>query len=104
MKRGICVFVVLLLLLCGCTGQTNPSASKDHFIIDGNRTYVAPFGEVPAAFQFAIDNGILKNAKASKDRIFTTELVSGGYQITMYDLSFKQLVSWQLRNWMSAIM
>lgn len=99
MKRLFCVILLLSLLLCSCTKQDVPTPTpKDHFIIDGSRTYVAPCGEVPAEFQEAIDGGLLKNAVVCQDRIFNTESLSTGYKITMYDLSFRELGSFLYKN------
>lgn len=96
MKRVFCIFLLITLLLCGCKKQPKKIvAPKEHFIIDGNRTYVAPFGEVPAEFQAAIDNGILSNARIVNDKVFSVQSLSNGYQVSMYDLKFKHLATWE---------
>lgn len=94
MKRTLCLFAAVLLLLCGCTKQPEKVVTpKEHFIIAGNRTYVAPYGEVPADFQKAIDGGFFRNIIMCDGRLFKTDTLTDGYQIKMYDPEFRELAS-----------
>lgn len=95
MKRSFCIFLLIILLLCGCNNAKKVVAPKEHFIIEGSRTYVAPFGDVPSEFKTAMDNEILRNARIVNDRIFSVESLSNGYRVSVYDLNFMQLATWQ---------